>query len=360
MEITIVGSGHGGCAMAAVQAMHGHKVNLIKLGSAMHNENFAELRRRGTIQLSGMEGSGEFPLGKVTPEPAEAIPDAELVLVYYVANYHPMVAERLSPYLHRDQCVVLNPGYGGSLLFEKALKAADNDSVPLFAEFETLPYSCRINAPGSVGIDSLNVRHPFAAYPASRSQEFIDRFSPVLGECPPRRHLLEVALHNPNLLIHTIGVLMNVSLVEKEDRSYHMYRDGFPPSMWNLVSRLDEEKMDVLDKLGAPRVPYFDEFRVRTFKEGDVEPKAGFAHYASEAPGGPHSVDHRYVTEDVPMGLVLLHSLGKATGVPTPICDSLVNIANGFLPEYDFWSDGRTMESLWDGSLEEFLAVLTK
>jgi opine dehydrogenase len=360
MEITIVGSGHGGCAMAAVQAMRGHEVNLIKLSSAIHNENFALLRQRRTIHLSGLEGSGEFPLGKVTSEPSEAIPDAELVLVFYVANYHPMVAERLSPYLHSNQCVVLNPGYGGSLLFEKALKAADNDSTPLFAEFETLPYSCRINAPGSVQIDSLNVRHPFAAYPISRSQEFIDRFSSVLGECPPRRHLLEVALHNPNLLIHTIGVLLNVTLVESEDQSYHMYRDGFPPIMWNLIGRLDEEKMDVLEKLGAPRVPYFDEFRVRTFREDDVDTQAGFAHYASEAPGGPYSVDHRYVTEDVPMGLVLLHSLAKATGVRTPICDSLVNIANGFLPEHDFWSEGRTLESLWDGTVEELLGALTR
>jgi len=359
MKITIVGSGHGGCAMAAVQAMRGHKVNIIKLSQAIHNENFALLRQRRTIQLSGMEGSGEFPLGQVTNEPSEAVPDAELVLVYYVANYHPMVAERLAPHLQRDQCVVLNPGYGGSLLFEKALKAAGNDSIPLFAEFETLPYSCRINAPGSVRIESLNVRHPFAAYPASRSREFIDRFSSVLGECPPRTHLLEVALHNPNLLIHTIGVLMNVALVENEDRPIHMYRDGFPPSMRNLIRRLDDDKMDVLEKLGAPRVPYFDEFQARTFLERDEDFQAGFMHYASEAPGGPYSVDHRYVTEDVPMGLVLLHSLGEAAGVPTPVCDSLVHIASGFLPEHDFWAEGRTMESLWDGSLEELLETLT-
>ena len=46
--------------------------------------------------------------------------------------------------------------------------------------------------------------------------------------------------------------------------------------------------------------------------------------------------------------------------MPTPICDSLVNIANGFLPEHDFWSEGRTLESLWDGTVEELLGALTR
>jgi phytoene dehydrogenase-like protein len=29
MKIGIVGSGHGGCAMAAVLTMHGHEVNIV-------------------------------------------------------------------------------------------------------------------------------------------------------------------------------------------------------------------------------------------------------------------------------------------------------------------------------------------
>jgi opine dehydrogenase len=81
MEITIVGSGHGGCAMAAVQAMRGHRVNIIKLSSAIHNENFSTLQQDRRIRLLGKEGEGEFALGKVTNDPGEAIPEAELVLV---------------------------------------------------------------------------------------------------------------------------------------------------------------------------------------------------------------------------------------------------------------------------------------
>ncbi len=358
MRITIVGTGHGGCAMAAVMAMRGHQMSLLKLGNVMHLDNFRALGAARKIHLIGIEGNGTFPLDKVTEDPAEAIPDADLVLVYYVANYHPAIAARLAPYLHAGQAVVLNPGYAGSLIFTRAMQAAGNTSQPLFAEFETLPYSSRIVSPGFVSIVSRNVRHPFAAYPARRSAELVSYFEPVLGECVPRRHIFEVALHNPNLVIHTVGVLMNVSLVEHPAKNFAMYRDGFSPAVWNVVLRLDKEKMDVLEKLGAPRITYFDEFKLRTFGDTAMDSMQGFRHYASEAPDGPFAVEHRYVTEDVPMGLGLLHSLGKATGVPTPICDSLIHIASGLLPAHDFWKEARTVDQLWDGSFQELMDEL--
>ena len=139
MNITVVGSGHGGCAMAAMMAMRGHRVSLVKLGSTMHLENFRALRDLKRIELRGIEGDGVFPLDRVTTDPAEAIPEAELIVVYYVANYHASIAERLAPFLHRSQTVVLNPGYAGSLLFIRAMKRVGRTGMPLFAEFETLP-----------------------------------------------------------------------------------------------------------------------------------------------------------------------------------------------------------------------------
>lgn len=360
MKIAVVGSGHGGCAMAAVLAQQGHEVSIVKLGKSMHTDNFRAIHDSRKIGLAGIMGEGEFPLAHVTTNPVEAIPEAELVLIFYVSNYHPMVAKRLAPHLRQDQIVVLNPGYCGSLILAAELKSVERSDLPVFAEFETLPYTSRIGPAGKVTITSKNVRHPFASYPASRAAELAEFFSPVLGKCPARNHILEVALHNPNLVIHTIGVLMNAALVERGDESFAMYRDGFTPSMWNLVNTLDEEKMDVLERLGAPRMPYFDAFRLRTFEDTSVDPIEGFNHYAAEAPAGPHTIEHRYVTEDVPMGLGLLHSLGRLTNVRTPICDSLIDIANGLLPERNFWGEARAIDRLWEGPLDRLLEELSR
>lgn len=359
MKVTVVGTGHGGCAMAAVMGMRGHEVSMLKLGTRMHVENFHVLEAQMQINLEGIEGHGTFPIHRLSTAPKEVIPDAELVLVYYVANYHPLVAEALAPHLHRGQTVVLNPGYAGSLIFVKSMRAASKDGLPLFAEFETLPYSSRITSPGTVSIVSRNVRHPFATYPASRSGELIANVGDVLGECVPRRHILEVALHNPNVVIHTIGVLLNAASVESTEKRFAMYRDGFSPSVWNVVARLDNEKMDVLEKLGAPRISYFDEFKLRTFENLHIDSVEGFRRYASEAPDGPFTIDHRYITEDVPIGLGLLHSLGLMTEVKTPICDSLIHLASALLPAHDFWQEARSIYQLWDGNLESLLQTMT-
>ena len=356
MKVAIIGSGHGGCAMAAVLSMQGHDVSLVKLGDVMHTDNFRILKKRKTIRLKGIEGEGEFPLRCVTHRPGEAVPDAELVLIYYVSNYHDFVARQCADYFHQGQTVVLNPGYCGSLLMLRRMKAIGNDAVPLFAEFETLPYSCRLDADGAVTIVSRNVRHPFALFPQNRSDEFIARFGSVFGECVPRSHLLEVALHNPNLVIHTVGVLLNVSMIENQRLRFAMYRDGFSKSVWNVVQRLDAEKMTVLERMGFAPVPYFDEFKLRTFVDTAIDGFAGFNRYAAEAPDGPFTVNHRYLTEDVPIGLGLLHSLGRHLGVETPMCDSLIHMADALLPNVNFWENLRTLESIWNGSLEDLLA----
>lgn len=59
----------------------------------------------------------------------------------------------------------------------------------------------------------------------------------------------------------------------------------------------------------------------------------------------PESLRHRYVTEDVPYGLVTVASIGRQIGMPVDKIEAIVNIAcmaNG----EDYWRTGRTAERL--------------
>ena len=60
---------------------------------------------------------------------------------------------------------------------------------------------------------------------------------------------------------------------------------------------------------------------------------------------GPTKVDSRYITEDIPQGLMMLESLGKHLDVKTPVCTSLIEIASAALNR-NFRENGRTIESL--------------
>jgi opine dehydrogenase len=46
---------------------------------------------------------------------------------------------------------------------------------------------------------------------------------------------------------------------------------------------------------------------------------------------GPDSLENRYVTEDIPYGLVAWASLGDAVGVDTPIMDALIEIGGAIM-----------------------------
>lgn len=63
------------------------------------------------------------------------------------------------------------------------------------------------------------------------------------------------------------------------------------------------------------------------------------------SPPGPYSFNNRYITEDVPMGLVLLSSLAEKVSVNTPECNRLIDMCGGILAR-DFYEEGRTLTSL--------------
>lgn len=344
-EITIIGSGHGGCAAAAALSMKGFNVRICKMGHSMHMENFNEIRQNNGIFLKGIEGEGFAELYKITTDVKEAMEDVEIILIFYVTTFHEFLASKIAPYLKNGQLLFLNPGYAGSLLFKKAMEECNNHVDALFVEGETLPYTSRIIEPGTVEITSKNIRHPVAALPSNRTGEAIQKLSPVFTNCIPRKNVLEVALHNPNLVIHTVGTIMNIGRIEYSKGEFYMYREGFTESMWNIVEGLDKEKMAVTEKIGGKAVSYFDEFRLRTFNDTSIDPFEGFMRYANESPKGPANSKSRYITEDVPIGLGLLSSLGKMLKIPTPICDSLITLASA-INKTDYFKQARTVEKL--------------
>ena len=59
---------------------------------------------------------------------------------------------------------------------------------------------------------------------------------------------------------------------------------------------------------------------------------------------------HRYVLEDIRLGLSFISSVGNLTNTPTPIADGILSIASAFTGR-DLYAEGRTLESLGLGHL---------
>src|SRR5215469_18817762 len=64
-----------------------------------------------------------------------------------------------------------------------------------------------------------------------------------------------------------------------------------------------------------------------------------------QATGTPKSLDHKFITEDVPTGLIPMRALSAVAGVKTPAIDALVEVVRCMTGK-DFAAEGRTVERL--------------
>jgi len=64
-----------------------------------------------------------------------------------------------------------------------------------------------------------------------------------------------------------------------------------------------------------------------------------------QATGTPKSLDHKFITEDVPTGLIPMSALGRAAGVRTPAIDALIETVRNMTGK-DFAAEARTLERL--------------
>lgn len=352
-KVTIVGAGNAGCAHAAMFSLGGHRVTLLKSSPAGNNMNFNLLKATRKLTVTTMEGDERAAdLYNVTEDPAEAFKDCDVCFIMVQTLYHKSVAKLIAAHVTHLKLLFVVPGYMGSLYFKRAL----GDRVDNIAEGESTAYDARIIADGHVQILFKNVRNAIGVLKGNPQtvlgmmKELVETYQYL------RKNVVESALHNPNLIVHTVGTIMSASRIEYSHGNFWMYKEAFTPSIWNVIRRLDEEKMNILEKLGSDRIPYLEACKFRNCEDLTVDAYEVFRNYAETgSPKGPTVVKMRYVTEDVPMGLCMMRSIGRMVGVPTPICDALV-VLGETMTQMDFSSSGRDIADFTD----EILPLVVK
>lgn len=355
MKIAMLGAGNAGCAVSADLTMHGHEVTLIKTSHSMHDDNFnflLENEEKMTLNEFGDIKSAN--IYKLSRDVAD-IKDAEVVIIYIQTKFHEQLIERIAPYLQDGQILLINPGY---LSTAYVLKHCPDKDI-IIAEAESSFIDGRIMEPGLFRVGFRNVRNPIGIYPSARKEEAIAKLDQLGERFVYLDSVVEAALHNPNLVVHTVGAVMSIPRIEKSKGDFCMYHEAYTrdnPATWRILEALDAEKMNVLDKLGFDRLSYVEACKYRNSLDDNIDAKEVFLEYA-EMPTrakGPTVVDSRYISEDVPQGLVMLEALGKALNVETPIASGLIAIASAALGR-DLRAEGRTPEGLGIENIEKIL-----
>jgi opine dehydrogenase len=336
-QIAVIGAGNGGTAIAGDLTLAGHGCRLFEFEDWVGN--VTAVVEQGGIKVTGVARAGFAKVALATTDIRAALDGAELIMVATQAVTHARVARTIAPLVDDGQVVILWPGSGGTLEFRRIFDELGVKADVVLGEATTFPYCCRrLEGPGTVNIHRIDgPRNRVAALPASRTIELLAALKGVYDTVVPARSILEPALYNPNIIVHPAGALLNMGRIEHSQGEFWMYKEGITPSVKKIIDGMDRERQAIMAALGYPPMTYEEVFT-------DLF-NISMAEFAVASSKGPFSMQDRYVTEDVPMGVTLTASLGRLLGVPTPTYDAIIHIAS-LVNETDYYKTGRTLANL--------------
>jgi opine dehydrogenase len=350
VKIAVLGGGNGSFAAAGDFALHGHDVRLWRRDTAAVEEHRGAGSR---IVVKDSNGRHDVRLALVTSNIAEAVRGADLILCPAPAFAQHDIAALLAPHLRDGQVVFLPPATFGSVIFAKAAHDAGNHAAVTFAETGTLPWLARKHGPFEVAITIRAKRLPAGVFPLTRADHALDVIGRAFpGVIEPCGDALSGALMNAGPIIHPPLIVMNAGPIEHFER-WDIHKEGTQASIRRVTDALDAERIAVREGFGYGP-PHF----------------ALANHYASEGElwmygRGSHDrltdsgdwrerivlTEHRYMLEDLRVGLSFLVSAAGLAGVTTPLAKSFLAIGGAICGE-DFMRGGRTLHSLGLGDLD--------
>lgn len=343
MKIAILGGGNGSYAAAADLTDQGHGVRLWRRNA---NAVQALQQNHQTLTLKDFQGERKTVLSFVTSDISEAIAGVSLIVCPTPANAQADIAYLLAEHLVDGQVVFLPPGSLGSYLMAKIVFDSGNHANVSFAEAGTLPYLARKHAEFDIAITTRATRLPTGVFPLREKAHALSVIKQAYPSVEDAHDALSGALMNAGPIIHPPLILMNAGPIEHFDH-WDIHNEGTQASIRRVTTRLDHERIAVREALGyaAPHFPLCDHYD----NAGDEWMYGNLAHDKLVDSGDWRErlvlQEHRYMREDVQIGLALLVSIADWAGVAAPTATGLLAIGSAVC-DTDFKRDGRTLSSL--------------
>ncbi|HVV61562.1 MAG TPA: NAD/NADP octopine/nopaline dehydrogenase family protein, partial [Pseudolabrys sp.] len=284
-------------------------------------------------------------IARPTTDIGEAVRGADLIVAPVPAFAQEDLAVALAPHLTDGQVIYLPPGTFGSYLMTKVLRANGCRADVAIGETGTLPWLTRKRGPNEVAITTRASRLPTGVFPARSSEAALKTIAAAFPDAiEPVEDALSAALMNAGPIIHPPLIVMNAGPIEHFDR-WDIHKEGTQASIRRVHDALDGERIALREALGyrAPHFPLADHYNTSNWMYGKL------AHDKLVDSGDWHEhldlKTHRYLREDVGLGLALIVSFAEWAGVACPVAAGLLAVA-GAASGNDFRKTGRTMENL--------------
>jgi len=345
MNIAVLGSGNGGCAVAFDCAAHGHQVNLFDF--EQFPVSIKAVQNNGGIHCEGVL-EGFQPGVSAGHEIEKALEGADIIYAVGPAYSTKPFAEACKPHLKQGQIVIVCPSScGGSIEFKNGAGLDLRDEDIVVAETSTLPYAVRLLEPGKIRIfNKLKGGLFLAAVPAQKTNYVLEQVRDVYPTMSAAKNILQTSLQNGNPVIHPAITLMNVALIERTKGDFDFYHEGVTPAVGRLIEAVDKERIAIGKKLGVDIIPdpelgVVQGYMLEATYDNGFNTAPGFAGVKAQS-----SLDYRYFNEDVGYGLVFLQKLGEQIGVATPVMSAVITLVSLLMNRNYLAEARRTMETL--------------
>ncbi|WIA09747.1 hypothetical protein OEZ85_009126 [Tetradesmus obliquus] len=358
LNVVVCGSGNGACCAAGLFSCLSAKVSIYL--SKRYEKRAAQMWQDiqdngGGITVNDMIGKNTYQgkLARITCDPAEVLPSADVVVVVLPATAHEALFEEIAPYLSR-QMVVFLPGNSGwnMLLLKNALgEAATNLTV---VATKALPWACRKEGPATVNIRGIKDRVFIVVAPDGPMNTYLA--TQLLDAlCPASNFVLEDNVMEATLLPFNLagnpilhpGIMYarwhdyNGEELDAQPLFYNDATDMTVESLTGLWTDLKATVEALSELLDLPELPLPTVQQMMIFRYGkDISDKstllttlrtnkayANLTHPCKATPSGKWVPDfmHRYLSEDLPFGLVPMKGVAELLGVPaTPWFDRVI------------------------------------
>ena len=358
MRIAVLSAGNAGQAFAGGMTLSGHEVHLAAVPE--HSEQIKVIQTFGGVLVEGTTAAGKpggfAEIARVDTDVAAAVAWAEVVFLVAPAYGQDAYFEIIPEHSPDDQLIVIQPGKFGAFRLAQVLREhGRNPWDLLITETDTFLYAAKIHGLDRIWLRGVKKQLPLAAYPASRTQEAIDRLAPIHTQYVPAQNILETSLSDAAYAVHPVTTLLDLSRLESMG-PYRTKAYSITPGVGRMVEAVDRERCALAATLGLKASPLLEQLDDMYGLTGETVYEAISKTTVHVDQMTPRGANHRYVTEEIPYGLVPMSEIAQLLGVATPNIDAIIALASTVNDE-DYRATGRSLRSLGfvDLSLDEAL-----
>jgi len=343
--VAIIGAGIGGVYLAAELGRRGYRLRLHDIDDS----RLLPIRERGGFDVEGAD-PGFAAIERVTTDPAAAIEGADIIVVCTGGTYQEAVGRGLASLLRDGQTMLLIQGNtGGSLIVRRALDAAGCRARVDIAEMDNYPYSCRRLTPTRIKPIVHKRFLQIASFPGNRIDAVFGQLAPLFPYAVAAPSIVSTGFTNANAMLHVANCVANAGKIDRGE-AYKFYAEGVTPAVGRLYAAINAERVAVAATLGTS-VPNLEDWFEQTYgvRGASLSETCQLLTTNSDGPyqatGTPSAWTHKYIAEDVPVGLMPMSAFGRAASVPTPAIDAVILLAQT-LAGKDFAGEARTLERM--------------